>query len=194
MKNEQPDDLSQLWQSIETEPQVSADKLKQLAKRGALINKLILFWDIGLSLVLMVLIYLAISNGYSYVTVGWLGLVTLFSFWLTMQFNQYRTSSIKALSDSMTTFNQYLIDKANTDIRVGKLFNVSNVIVTVSMMSVFIYEQWYSGQPIVTNPSHWYFVIGWSVIWVSLMFAYGFWKVNKGKKVLAKLSEEFKSL
>lgn len=193
MNNEQDKDLSQLWQGIETqaEPEHSAQALAAMAKREQLKSKLVLYWDLFLCINLGVLLFFSLKHGYSYAVVGWLGIAIIASLWLTLKFNRLRKASHQALSDDTASFNQYLIDKAKADIRIGKLFNISNALVTASMVGVFGYENWYSGQPIIKDPSEWYFVIGWAVFWIGLLFYYGWWKIKKGKKALLQLTQHF---
>jgi len=188
MTNEKDNiELEQLWQSIEAETDISANELEKIAKKSKLKNKLILIWDLLGCLICIWVLYLAIMKDSSFVVIGWLVLAIVFAFWLTWKFNRYRRTGEKALSNSTASYQNYLIEKANSDIKIGKLFNRSNTIMLVSMSLVLGYEYFFSSDPIISDVSTWIFIVAWTTFWGGLLFAYGYWKIRKGKKALKQL-------
>ena len=180
-------ETDELWQGIETESEVSAQELSKLAKRSKLKNKLFFAWDwLGCGIVAAVL-YVAIAKQLSYLIVAWLVFGLIFSVWLTLQFNKFRVSGETALSGSTANYNQYLIDKAKADIKVGKLLNWSNWGLTASMFAVFLVEPFLPVEPLVSEPEKWLYIIAWSVFWIGLWLFYGYRKIRKGEQVLKQL-------
>ena len=185
--NKDKDELAQLWQTIETEPEVSAHQLQKLAKRSKMKNKLILLWDSLGCLIILYFLYLAIAKQASYLVITWIVLAIIFAVWLTVKFNRYRQEGERALSSTIANYKSYLVDKAKSNIKVGKLLNVSNLIMLLSMFVLVIADQWFAEKPMITEAKQWYFLIGWSVFWGGSLFFYGYWKINKGKKALKNL-------
>jgi hypothetical protein len=189
MNDQDPNiDLEQVWQSINLAPEFSAHQLEKMAKKSRNKNRLIFTADLTGNGIVLWGLYLAWSKDASLLIMLWLFLAFLFGLWLMREFYKIRQAGELALTGSTASYQNYLIEKANSDIKVGKLFNVSNLIVSSSMALVFILEQWFIGEPLLTSTKDWVLVVCWASFWIGLMFVYGFWKIRKGKKVLKHLA------
>lgn len=189
MNDQDPNiDLEQVWQSINLAPEFSAHQLEKMAQKSRNKNRLIFTADLTGNGIVLWGLYLAWSKDASLLIMLWLFLAFLFGLWLMREFYKIRQAGELALTGSTASYQNYLIEKANSDIKVGKLFNVSNLIVTSSMALVFVLEQWFIGEPLLTSTKDWVLVVSWASFWIGLMFVYGFWKIRKGKKVLKHLA------
>lgn len=189
MNDQDPNiDLEQVWQSINLAPEFSAHQLEKMAKKSRNKNRLIFTADLTGNGIVLWGLYLAWSKDASLLIMLWLFLAFLFGLWLMREFYKIRQAGELALTGSTASYQNYLIEKANSDIKVGKLFNVSNLIVSSSMALVFVLEQWFIGEPLLTSTKDWVLVVCWASFWIGLMFVYGFWKIRKGKKVLKHLA------
>lgn len=189
MNDQDPNiDLEQVWQSINLAPEFSAHQLEKMAQKSRNKNRLIFTADLTGNGIVLWGLYLAWSKDASLLIMLWLFLAFLFGLWLMREFYKIRQAGELALTGSTASYQNYLIEKANSDIKVGKLFNVSNLIVSLSMALVFVLEQWFIGEPLLTSTKDWVLVVSWASFWIGLMFVYGFWKIRKGKKVLKHLA------
>ena len=189
MNDQDPNiDLEQVWQSINLAPEFSAHQLEKMAKKSRNKNRLIFTADLTGNGIVLWGLYLAWSKDASLLIMLWLFLAFLFGLWLMREFYKIRQAGELALTGSTASYQNYLIEKANSDIKVGKLFNVSNLIVSLSMALVFVLEQWFIGESLLTSTKDWVLVVCWASFWIGLMFVYGFWKIRKGKKVLKHLA------
>ncbi len=181
------EELAQLWQGIETNSGPSAQELAKLAKRNKLKNTLIFAWDWLGCVIMLAVVYYAINKQASYVVMTWLLLGSVFSIWLTIQFNKYRVAGTNALSGTTANYNRYLSDKAKADIKVGKLINLSSWGLLISMIVLVIAEQVLPVKAMIDSKEEWLFVIGWTTFWISLWLYYGYKKIRKGKQALKQL-------
>ena len=189
MNDQDPNiDLEQVWQSINLAPEFSAHQLEKMAQKSRNKNRLIFTADLTGNGIVLWGLYLAWSKDASLLIMLWLFLAFLFGLWLMREFYKIRQAGELALTGSTASYQNYLIEKANSDIKVGKLFNVSNLIVSSSMALVFVLEQWFIGESLLTSTKDWVLVVCWASFWIGLMFVYGFWKIRKGKKVLKHLA------
>ncbi|MDN3652352.1 hypothetical protein QWY77_06200 [Thalassotalea ponticola] len=180
--------LADIWRSIEPDNGPTANQLERIGKKAKRNNALIFAADLLGNLVLVGMFIIMWQRGASAVVLAWLAIACVFGVWLGWQFFNIRKRSEQALTADTNAYHHYLIARANSDIKVGKLFNLANLIVTASMLLVFVIEQWFSAEPLITSSKQWLYVVCWSVTWISLMFYYGYWKVQKGKKALRALN------
>ncbi|WP_371187067.1 hypothetical protein [Thalassotalea maritima] len=188
--NEQKEvELNEVWQSISHEAPPSSTQLANIAGKEKIKNAIYLAGDVLGNLVLAALLYAAWQHDRSLVTLSWLGLALVYGAFLSWQFYKIRGLSHQALLESTSSYHDYLIKRAHGDIKAGKLFNVSTLVITTTMVVVFVIEQWWLGPPLISSAKQWLFLLCWTLFWVSLMAYYGVWKIRRGRQALANLQK-----
>ena len=179
----QGDPLSEMWQSIQSDVKLNSDKIFKQARRDALINNAMLIFDCLGSVIIAVILWLAITTGpYAMIFVLWLIAALIFNSWLAWKLFVTRNVKVKRLDKATVDYQRYLMDGAESDIKVGRIFIRTNHVVFISLALTVAFDQLTGQPPLIRSAQQWSFALIWSVFVYGATYWYGVRKMKKGKQ------------